>query len=81
VIAVITFQILRSSIHGTEQDLLKKPVKVAISNAANAGTAAVLFTVALAVLYKFTNKWAIIVLVVSGAVAGQFLFLNEPTGH
>jgi hypothetical protein len=76
VIAVITFQILRSSIHGTEQDLLKKPIELAISNAANSGTAAVLFTVSLAVLYKFTNKWTLIVLVASGAVAGQFLFLD-----
>jgi hypothetical protein len=81
VIAVISFQILRSSIHGTEQDLQKKPVELAISNAANAGTAAVLFTVALAVLYKFTNKWATILLVASGAVAGQCLFLDELTSH
>ena len=81
VIAVITFQILRSSIHGTAQDLLTKPVELAISKAANSGTAAVLFTVSLAVLYKFTNKWVIIVLVVSGAVAGQFLFLDELAGH
>lgn len=81
VIAVISFQILRSSIHGTDQDLQTKPVELAISNAANAGTAAVLFTVALAVLYKFTNKWATIMLVASGAVAGQFLFLDELTGH
>lgn len=80
-IAVITFQILRSSIHGTAQDLLKKPIDLAVSNAANSGTAAVIFTVSLAVLYKFTNKWAVIVLVASGAVAGQFLFLSELSGH
>jgi hypothetical protein len=56
-------------------------VELAIAKAAESGIAAVLFTVALAILYKFTNKWATIVLVVSGAVAGQFLFLDEILGH
>lgn len=81
VIAVIGFQILKSSIQGTERDFLVKPVEIAIARAAQSGTAAVMFTVALAVLYKFTNKWASIVLVVCGAVAGQFLFLDELSGH
>lgn len=54
-----------------------QPVDLAIAKAAQSGIAAVLFTVALSVLYKFTNKWAVIVLVAAGAVAGQFLFLNE----
>ncbi|OCK76762.1 chromate transporter [Lepidopterella palustris CBS 459.81] len=77
VIAVISFQILKSSIQGTERDFLTKPVELAVAKAAQSGTAAVLFTLALAILYKFTNKWATIVLVVSGAVAGQFLFLDD----
>ncbi|OCK90506.1 uncharacterized protein K441DRAFT_707767 [Cenococcum geophilum 1.58] len=81
VIGVISFQILKSSIQGTERDFLTKPVELAIARAAQSGIAAVLFTVALAVLYKFTNKWATIVLVASGAVAGQFLFLDELSGH
>lgn len=81
VIAVITFQILKSSIQGTERDFLAKPVELAIAKAAQSGIAAVLFTLALAVLYKFTNKWVTIVLVASGAVAGQFLFLDELSGH
>jgi hypothetical protein len=58
-----------------------KPVEVAIAKAAQSGIAAVLFTVALAVLYRFTNKWVTIVLVAAGAVAGQFLFLDELSGH
>jgi uncharacterized membrane protein len=58
-----------------------KPVELAIAKAAQSGIAAVLFTVALAVMYKFTNKWAIIVLVAAGAVAGQFLFLDELSSH
>jgi cell division protein FtsW (lipid II flippase) len=60
---------------------LVKPVEVAISNAAKSGTAAVLFTMALAILYRSTNKWATIVLVVSGAVAGQFLFVDDPVAN
>ncbi|KAF2188551.1 chromate transporter [Zopfia rhizophila CBS 207.26] len=75
VIAVISFQILKPSIQGTERDFLMKPEELAIAKGAQSGIAAVLFMVALAVLYKFTNKWATIVLVISGAVAGQFLFI------
>lgn len=75
VIAVISFQIMKSSIQGTERDFLAKPVEVAISKAAQSGIAAVLFCVSLVIMYKFTNKWTVIVLVVSGAVAGQFLFI------
>jgi hypothetical protein len=77
VIAVISFEILKSSIQGTERDFQVKPVEQAIARAAQSGIAAVVFTIALAVLYKFTNKWTPIVLVISGAVAGQFLFLEE----
>ncbi|KAF1957152.1 chromate transporter [Byssothecium circinans] len=81
VIAVITFQILKSSIQGTEQDFRMRPAELAVAKAAQSGIAAVLFTLALAVLYKFTNKWAVIVLVAAGAVAGQFLFLDELSSH
>jgi hypothetical protein len=37
--------------------------------------AAVLYLLALAVLYKFTHKYTAIVLVLCGALAGQFLFV------
>jgi len=37
--------------------------------------AAVIFVLALAVQYTFTNRYTIILLVFSGALAGQFLFL------
>lgn len=56
-------------------------MEVAIAKAAQSGIAAVLFTVALAVLYRFTNKWVTIVLVAARAVAGQFLFLDKLSGH
>ena len=81
VIAVISFQILKPSIQGTERDFLTKPLELAIAKAAQSGIAAAIFTVALAVLYKFTNKWTTVVLVISGAVAGQFLFIEQLSGH
>jgi len=37
--------------------------------------AAVLYLIALAVLYRFTHKYSVIVLVVCTALAGQFLFV------
>jgi hypothetical protein len=37
--------------------------------------AAVLYLIALAALYRFSHKYTAVVLVLSGAVAGQFLFV------
>mgnify|MGYP006902567526 FL=1 len=37
--------------------------------------AAVLYVVASAVLYKFTNKYTPLLLIAVGAIAGQFLFV------
>jgi hypothetical protein len=37
--------------------------------------AAVIFVLALAVLYTFTNRYTVILLVLVGALAGQFLFV------
>ena len=37
--------------------------------------AAVLYLLALSALYRFTHKYTSIVLVLSGALAGQFLFV------
>jgi len=76
VIAITSIQILKSSVQGNERDFQIKPVEVAISKAAQSGPAAVLYLIALAVLYRFPNKWITIILVISGAVAGQFLFVD-----
>lgn len=57
---------LGASVHG-------EPRKV--DQAANSGLAAVLYMLALVVLYKFTNKWTPLVLLACGAIAGQFLFV------
>ncbi len=67
VIAIITLQILESSVHGDPKTL---------DQAANSGPAAVLYMLALAALYKFTNKFTPLVLLASGAIAGQFLFVG-----
>tara|TARA_R110002060_G_scaffold20331_1_gene27687 strand:+ start:262 stop:471 length:210 start_codon:yes stop_codon:yes gene_type:complete len=66
VIAIIAVQILDASVHGEPKTLLE---------AANSGLAAVIYVLALAILYKFTNKWTPLVLLACGAIAGQFLFV------
>jgi hypothetical protein len=38
-------------------------------------SAAVLYILALAALYKFTSKYTALLLLASGAIAGQFLFV------
>jgi len=35
---------------------------------------------ALAILYKFNSKYTALLLVITGAVAGQFLFVDETLG-
>jgi hypothetical protein len=76
VIAIISFQILKSSVQGADRDFQIKPVEVAISKAAESGPAAVIYMIALATLYKFNNKWIAVLLVAFGAVAGQFIFVD-----
>lgn len=47
-----------------------------VEKLAQSGNAAVLYLVALGALYKFTNKYTPLVLVVVGAIAGQFIFVS-----
>jgi hypothetical protein len=53
-----------------------KPIGEAITATAQVGPAAILYVLALVVLYKFTNKYTALLLVIVGAVAGQFLFVE-----
>lgn len=76
VIAVIAAQILKASVEGPIDRIKDKPVTEAITLTAQVGPAAVLYILALAVLYKFTNKYAALLLVIFGAVAGQFVFVD-----
>ena len=73
-IAIIAAQILKSSIEGAagKADELASEAYARISQA---GPAAVLYLLALAGLYKFTNKYTPLLLLTFGAVAGQFIFV------
>lgn len=76
VIAVIAVQILKASVEGTLDKVEDKPIGEVVSTVAQVGPAAVLYLLALAALYKFTNKYTALILVIMGAVAGQFLFVD-----
>lgn len=74
-------QILKASVEGlatrdTITRLKNKPLEEALATTAQVGPAAVLYMLALAVLYKFNNKYTALLLVIVGAVAGQFLFVD-----
>lgn len=73
-------QILKASVEGMTSGistggLKDKPLEEALTATAQVGPAAVLYMLALAVLYKFNNKYTALLLVIVGAVAGQFLFV------
>ncbi|CAH0020235.1 unnamed protein product [Clonostachys rhizophaga] len=76
VIAIIAAQILKVSIEGALEKVKDKPVGEMIDTTAQVGPAAVLYMLALVVLYKFTNKYTALLLVIIGAVAGQFIFVD-----
>jgi hypothetical protein len=69
-------QVLKASIVGPLDRVKDRPVKEKIDIAAQAGAAAVLYVLALTVLYKFGNKFVPLLLVIVGAVAGQFVFIE-----
>lgn len=76
VIAIIAAQILKSSIEGSPVGNNTESNKVAINRISGSGLAAVLYCLALMALYKFTNKWTAVLLLASGAIAGQFIFVD-----
>ncbi|KAH7025088.1 chromate transporter-domain-containing protein [Microdochium trichocladiopsis] len=76
VIAIIAVQILKAGVEGPVDKLRSKPLDEVISGVVQVGPAAVLFMLALGALYKFTNKYTALVMVVIAAVAGQFLFVD-----
>ncbi|KAI9776596.1 MAG: hypothetical protein M1839_009500 [Geoglossum umbratile] len=75
VIATIAVQILKSSVEGSARKAEKDSINIALERVSQSGAAAVLYILALGVLYKFTNKYTALLLLASGAVAGQFLFV------
>jgi len=74
VISIVAVQLLGASVGGTGRI---KPTTVdgALTVATQDAVAAVLYLIALAALYRFSHKYTAVVLVLSGAVAGQFLFV------
>ncbi|GFF40380.1 chromate transport protein [Aspergillus udagawae] len=74
VIAIIALQTLRSSLEVSDS-MTTAALTRNVINAESAASASVLYVVALAVLYKFTNKYTPLLLVAVGAIAGQFLFV------
>ncbi|CZR66787.1 uncharacterized protein PAC_16688 [Phialocephala subalpina] len=76
VIAIIAAQILKNSVEGSpRKEELVGSVNAALGRISHTGSAAVLYLLALGVLYKFTNKYTPLLLLACGAVAGQFIFV------
>jgi hypothetical protein len=74
VIAIVAVQILGESVGSTGR-IKATTVDGALVVASQDAVAAVLYLLALTALYKFTHKYTSIVLVLCGALAGQFLFV------
>jgi hypothetical protein len=76
VIAIIAAQILKSSVEGSpRKEEQGGSVSATLSRISHTGSAAVIYVVSLSVLYKITNKYTPLLLLASGAVAGQFIFV------
>jgi hypothetical protein len=73
---MIAVEILKASVVGTLNKGKEMTLDEAAAVTAQVGPAAVLYVLALAVLYKFNNKFTALFLVIAGAVAGQFLFVD-----
>ncbi len=61
---------------GSIDKVKTKPMDEVIDVTAQVGPAAVLYMISLGILYKLNNKYTPLLLVVCGAVAGQFLFVD-----
>lgn len=74
VVAMIAAQILKESVEGSERRELEVHEK--IDSVAQNASAVLLYVLALAVLYNFNNKYTALLLVIFGAIAGQFIFVD-----
>jgi hypothetical protein len=72
---VVAAQILKSSVEGNGN--ARDEISRLVQRALRSGAAAVFYLLALAVLYKFTNKWTSLLLLLVGAIAGQFIFVDD----
>jgi xanthine/uracil permease len=74
VVAIVAADLLEASVNfpGFNDN---PTVEQRLDNVSKNALAAVVYLLTLGVLYKFTNKYTAIILVVVGALAGQYLFL------
>lgn len=74
VIAIVAIDILRAAVGDVGR---AKPTTIAegVTITSQDALAAVIYLLTLVILYKFTHKYAVICLVLCGALAGQFLFV------
>lgn len=77
VIAIIAAQILKSSIEGALETGAPdaESVRKSIAQLQQSAPAAILCCVGLATLDRFNNKYTAVLLLITGAVAGQFIFV------
>jgi len=76
IITIVAVQILKLSVEGSPRNGEQGSVNVALERVSQSGpAAAVLYILALAALYKLTNKYTALLVVISGAIAGQFIFV------
>jgi hypothetical protein len=67
---------LKSSVEGSPCKEEEGSVNVASLRISHSASSAVLYILALAALYKFTSNYMALLLLASGAIAGQFLFVD-----
>ena len=74
VVAIVAADLLEASVK-SPGFITNPSVEERLKSISDNSVAAVLYMLTLSALYKFTNKYTAIVLVVVGAIAGQYLFL------
>ena len=76
VVAIIAADLLEASVN-FPGFATNPSIEERLSNISDNSLAAVLYILTHSALYKFTNRYTAIILVVVGALAGQYLFLNQ----
>ena len=66
---------MKSGVQGALRRVDNLTLEKVLEKGSESGPAAVLYLVALGVLYKSTNKLTPLLLVLIGAIAGQFIFI------
>ncbi|KAI9883266.1 MAG: glutamine-dependent NAD(+) synthetase [Watsoniomyces obsoletus] len=75
VIAVIAAEIMKAAVGGNPPESDSDPARIKRAN--QTGLAAVICVLALMVLYKFSHRLTVILLVIVAAIAGQYFFVEH----